>query len=161
MNRPSRGGEESTLTLTVLRSSGERDEISASFDQSLRDLKSVIAKSSKLGRIPTNHQRLFHLGRELKTSGRTLEALGIRRFGVTVLHVQSTLPPERHISLLEEDDDDDDDDVVEIVSPPAAAKAPPTTVNLADDSDDDDDDDDNDDDCVIVEVESCKRPRLS
>ena len=125
----------------------------------------MIAKSSKLGRIPTNHQRLFHLGRELKTSGRTLEALGIRRFGVTVVHVQSTLPPERHISLLEEDsdDDDDDDDVVEIVSPPAAAKAPsakspPTTVNLADDSDDDDDDDD---DCVIVEVDSCKRPRLS
>ena len=129
----------------------------------------MIAKSSKLGRIPTNHQRLFHLGRELKTSGRTLEALGISRFGVTVVHVQSTLPPERHISLLEEDSDDDDDDdgddVVEIVSPPAAAKAPsakspPTTVNLADDSDDDDDDDD-DDDCVIVEVDSCKRPRLS
>ena len=30
--------------------------------------------------VPTNHQRIFHYGRELKTLGRTLHALGVGRF---------------------------------------------------------------------------------
>jgi len=30
--------------------------------------------------VPTNQQRIFHFGRELKTPGRTLQALGIGRF---------------------------------------------------------------------------------
>jgi hypothetical protein len=34
--------------------------------------------------------RIFHLGRELKTAGRSLETLGVGREGFTVLHVHST-----------------------------------------------------------------------
>jgi hypothetical protein len=34
--------------------------------------------------------RIFHLGRELKTAGRSLETLGVGREGFTVLHVHAT-----------------------------------------------------------------------
>jgi hypothetical protein len=34
--------------------------------------------------------RIFHLGRELKTAGRSLETLGVGREGFTVLHVHTT-----------------------------------------------------------------------
>jgi glycosidase len=40
----------------------------------------LISQSSVLGMVPTNQQRIFHYGRELKTLGRTLHALGVGRF---------------------------------------------------------------------------------
>jgi hypothetical protein len=45
----------------------------------LRDLKVSISRSITLGMIPMNQQRIFHFGRELKTLGRTLDALGVGR----------------------------------------------------------------------------------
>ena len=49
----------------------------------------AIAQSTDLGKIPVDRQRIFHLGRELKTAGRSLEALGVGRLGATVLHVHA------------------------------------------------------------------------
>jgi hypothetical protein len=55
--------------------------------QSLKDLKEAIQKSSKLGSLSTDCQRIFHLGRELKTAGRSLEKLGVGNHGIFLLHL--------------------------------------------------------------------------
>jgi hypothetical protein len=134
----------------------------------LSTLKKAIEGSAKLGRIPMQNQRLFHLGREFKTGGRSLEALGIGRFGVNVVHVHSTAPPGQQAAGEDDDDvdveDEDSDDVVEVMEAtvPAPARTcngrkdtPSEVVDLADDSDDDDDDE-----CVVVEeVPPSKRSR--
>ena len=67
-------------------------KITCSLKGTLRDLKIAISKSTALGMIPVDHQRIFHLGRELKTPGRTLEALGVGRFhglNKIVIHVHA------------------------------------------------------------------------
>jgi hypothetical protein len=131
----------------------------------LSALKTVIAASSKLGKIPTQHQRVFHLGREFKTSGRSLENLGVGRFGVNVVHVFSTVPPGQNVGS--DDNDDDDDDVVEVAEATVPARArKESIVDLADDSDDEDEkegkEEEDDDDCVVVEeVPPSKRRRQS
>ncbi|MCP4748816.1 MAG: hypothetical protein GY874_22195, partial [Desulfobacteraceae bacterium] len=48
----------------------------------LSTLKQSINSDPNLGPISPSQQRLFHLGRELKSSNRSLEALGIGRFRV-------------------------------------------------------------------------------
>jgi hypothetical protein len=65
-------------------------QISISLKRTLKDLKVAISQSGELGNIPVERMRLFHFGRELKTSGRSLEALGVGREGFTVLHVHAT-----------------------------------------------------------------------
>jgi hypothetical protein len=68
-------------------------QIVFSLKDTLRDLKVAISQSTALGKIPVDCQRIFHLGRELKTPGRTLEALGVGRFqglNKTVIHVHAT-----------------------------------------------------------------------
>ena len=55
----------------------------------LKQVKAAIAQSEKLGQIPVSQQRIFHLGRELKTAGRSLETLGVGRLGITILHVHA------------------------------------------------------------------------
>ncbi|GMH98388.1 hypothetical protein TrVE_jg12544 [Triparma verrucosa] len=49
-------------------------------------LTSLKTSITSLTSIPPTSQRLFYLGRELKTGGRTLEALGVGNFGVWVIH---------------------------------------------------------------------------
>jgi hypothetical protein len=123
--------------------------------QPLSALKTKIAASGKLGKIPTQHQRVFHLGREFKTSGRSLEALGVGRFGVHTVHVHSTAPPGKQAAS-----DDDDDDVVEVVevseeTVPVPARRKASIVDIADSDDEEDDDE-----CVVVdEAPASKRTR--
>jgi hypothetical protein len=55
--------------------------------------------------IPVDSQRIFHLGRELKTLGRSLEALGVGRFtGInrTVIHVHAI--PSQTVSVNKSND---------------------------------------------------------
>lgn len=73
-------------------------------------MKNLISQSPPLGRLRPQDQRIFHLGRELKTNGRTLEKLGVTRFGVSVIHVHSSKPQ------VAQEDEDEDDDVVEVVA---------------------------------------------
>jgi hypothetical protein len=65
---------------------------------------------------------VFHLGRELKTPGRSLASLGVdaSRFGVCVIHVHSRRPG--GCAGQEVDSDDEDDEVVCVsVNPPQQA----------------------------------------
>ena len=50
-----------------------------------------------------NEQRIFYLGRELKTGNRTLSALGIGNHNIFVLHLHSLAP--KTIDLQECEDD--------------------------------------------------------
>jgi hypothetical protein len=98
----------------------------------LESLKNLIAKSKALGRIGLSDQRVFHLGRELKTPGRSLASLGVdaSRFGVCVIHVHSRRPGTS--SADQEDDSDDDDEVVCVsVHRPPLPPPPPNQVAVA------------------------------
>ena len=54
--------------------------------------------------IQAKHQRLFHLGRELKSPKRSLEALGFGRHGIYLVHLHSTQPRPLELSSDEEED---------------------------------------------------------
>lgn len=81
----------------------------------LATLKTKINSDPNLGPIPHTQQRLFHLGRELKSSNRSLEALGIGKFNVFTIHLhaivsgttQVAAPSNQCVELLESDDDDE------------------------------------------------------
>lgn len=101
---------DNVVSLTVLRTSdGQRSEIEMPLSATLVDLKDKIS-SSDLGPIDRDHQRLFHLGRELKTAKRSLEALSVGRFNNYLLHLHSTQPQPLELSS---DDEDDDDEVAQ------------------------------------------------
>lgn len=54
----------------------------------LGELKDNLGSEDFFGPVSANHQRLFYLGRELKTRGRSLSKLGLGRFkGNRVLHL--------------------------------------------------------------------------
>ena len=57
--------------------------------------------------IQSKYQRLFHLGRELKSPKRSLEALGFGKHGIYLVHLHSTQPKTLELSS-------DEDDAVEI-----------------------------------------------
>lgn len=150
--------------LSHLRFLLSRFQISFSLDSStLKDLKVAIAHSTALGNIPVNNQRIFHLGRELKTAGRSLETLGVGRLGITVLHVHAVPTASKTTS---------DNQIASSPQESSTAAPPPVqqrqrqaalvvhqqlpktrgmtttveeVVDLADDSDSDDDD------CVVVD----------
>ncbi|KAL3799054.1 hypothetical protein ACHAWO_000975 [Cyclotella atomus] len=104
-----------TVEIVVIRSSdGKQATISIPSDlqqTTLHTLKDHISSSS-LGPIKRNEQRLFHLGKEIKSGNRSLDALGIGRFNVFSLHLHSLKPKEYEI---DDDDEEDDDDEVEVV----------------------------------------------
>ncbi len=64
-------------------------KIDISLQATLDDLKHQI---SKLKSIEPKFQRVFHLGREIKNSRRSLHALGIGRYGAFVVHLHSSKP---------------------------------------------------------------------
>ena len=70
----------------------------------LTTLKQKINSDPSLGPISPTQQRLFHLGRELKSSNRSLEALGIGRFNVFTVHLHTGLVT-KCLELLDSDDD--------------------------------------------------------
>ena len=54
----------------------------------LGELKTILARGEHFGPISVDHQRLFYLGRELKSSGRSLMKLGLGKFKSNrVLHL--------------------------------------------------------------------------
>lgn len=70
-------------------SDGSDLKIDISLQATLEDLKHQI---SKLKSIEPKFQRVFHLGREIKNSRRSLHALGIGRYGAFVVHLHSSKP---------------------------------------------------------------------
>mmetsp|Transcript_555 Transcript_555/g.1227 ORF Transcript_555/g.1227 Transcript_555/m.1227 type:complete len:191 (-) Transcript_555:212-784(-) len=54
----------------------------------LMELKQILAKDDYFGsKAPVRRQRLFHLGRELKSGGRSLCNLGLGKFNNRILHL--------------------------------------------------------------------------
>lgn len=78
---------------TVIRTSdAERKQISFSLSKKLGELKEVLAKEFDIA--SDESQRIFYMGRELKSGGRSLEKLGLGRFNNNVLHVHIPPPSE-------------------------------------------------------------------
>jgi hypothetical protein len=79
--------------------------------KTLNDLKNDIS-TSPLGPLDPTYQRLFHLGRELKTGNRSLEKLGVGRFSNYTLHLHSTQPQAYELSS-----DEEEEEVIEVQGP--------------------------------------------
>mmetsp|Transcript_19311 Transcript_19311/g.28592 ORF Transcript_19311/g.28592 Transcript_19311/m.28592 type:complete len:186 (-) Transcript_19311:121-678(-) len=96
------------MEVSIIRSSdGCKSTFSMPLSSStLTTLKEKINSDPKLGPIKPTQQRLFHLGRELKSSNRSLEALGIGRFHVFTVHLHAGLETEC-LELLESEDEDE------------------------------------------------------
>mmetsp|Transcript_7928 Transcript_7928/g.13397 ORF Transcript_7928/g.13397 Transcript_7928/m.13397 type:complete len:185 (-) Transcript_7928:164-718(-) len=96
------------MEVSIIRSSdGCKRKFSMPLSRStLTTLKEKINSDPKLGPIKPTQQRLFHLGRELKSSNRSLEALGIGRFHVFTVHLHAGLETEC-LELLESEDEDE------------------------------------------------------
>jgi hypothetical protein len=140
---------------------------------SLKDLKAAIASSATLGQIKPNHQRLFHMGRELKTNGRSLEGLGVGKYGVYVIHLHSiavhknnSSPPSQQLDVDDGSSSDyDNNDTVQVLNADQGiGLAPPQSQpsNVVDLLDDTSDGSDEDDDIIVFEqvVVPSKRARL-
>lgn len=77
----------------------------------LNSLKDTINLDRTLGPTKRDEQRLFYLGRELKSGNRTLSNLGIGNYGVYSIHLQSLAP--KVVDLHNDDDDDVDAGIVD------------------------------------------------
>lgn len=62
--------------------------------QSLNQLKDAISESPKFGPLDRTQQRIFHLGREIKSGGRSLGNIGIGKFKnfTVLLYVKKNAP---------------------------------------------------------------------
>lgn len=110
------------VTVTVVRTSDAfKREINVSMTDTLDVLKDKISRSD-LGPIDREHQRIFHLGRELKSGRRSLGAIGFGKYGIYLVHLHSTQP--KTLELSSDDDDGDDSDVVveEVVIPRCSSR---------------------------------------
>jgi hypothetical protein len=118
-----------------------------SSSQTLSDLKNAIAASNKLGNVPAGDQRVFYLGRELKTLNRTLTKVLGRQHGVNVIHFMAIHRNQQsgakeqtqdgkasRVAAAQADDDDDDD--IEVIDGPQNKAV--VMIDLADDDDDSD-----------------------
>ena len=70
-------------------------KIHISLKCTLEELKQDISSKTS---IEPKYQRLFHLGREIKNSRRSLHALGLGRFNSFVLHLHSSQPKNHTLS---------------------------------------------------------------
>lgn len=80
-------------------------QVTISLSATLNALKDAINSNPSLGPIKREQQRLFHLGRELKTGSRSLSALGVGKHNVFSIHLHSLAP--KTVDLQEEDSGDD------------------------------------------------------
>jgi hypothetical protein len=96
-------------------------------NKTLNDLKNAISSSS-LGPLDPAYQRLFHLGRELKSGNRSLGKLGLGRFHNYTLHLHSTQPQAYELSSGGEEEDE----VIEVEGP---RKRSNTIIDLIDSDD--------------------------
>ena len=79
-------------------------QIDISLSSTLNDLKDAI--STEFSPIKRTEQRLFYLGRELKSENRTLSALGVGNFNVFSIHLHSLAP--KMVDLLGDDHQEGD-----------------------------------------------------
>jgi len=81
------------VEVTVIRSAdGKKSKVTIPLSSTLNALKDAINTNQTLGPIKRNQQRLFHLGRELKSGNRSLSALGIGKHNVFSIHLHSLAP---------------------------------------------------------------------
>ena len=110
-------------------------------------MKTAISESKALGKPPPADQRIFHMGRELKSNGRTLEKLGFCKWGIPVVHVHArtdaSITAHREMTLeVADSSENDSDDVLEVVCNPPTNKRPTDggngVIDLAESEDDGD-----------------------
>lgn len=140
--------DQETATIVVLRASdAKKVKFEMNMSDSLNDLKDNIDGSPEFGPLSRANQRIFHLGRELKTGGRSLSVLGIGRFKVFTVHMMPKQLPEGNANGGKAGKDE----VVEVVgkrrgsrsrgrNPPQQQQQQQPVIELSDDDDDDDDD---------------------
>eukprot|EP00970_Alexandrium_tamarense_P014988 scaffold4561_cov184-Alexandrium_tamarense.AAC.7 len=106
------GGDNGRVEVMVIRSAdGTKSTFSIPLSSTtLNNLKDTINKDPNLGPLNREQQRIFHLGRELKTGKRSLQSLGIGKFNVFSVHLHSLRPKTYELG----DDDDDSDGEVEV-----------------------------------------------
>jgi hypothetical protein len=105
---------------------------------------------ASLGSIPSTYQRVFYLGKELKNGGRSLEALGVGRHGINVIHVHNNKPREGYPPHPPPANRRRTKTARKTVM--ARNRQPIEVVDLATDDDDDEEivvEDDNDEVCII------------
>ena len=141
---------------------------------SLNELKDKINSSVAFGPLPREDQRIFHLGRELKTGGRSLSVLGVGRFKCFTLHLLAK-GGSNNVNNSNKNgtvNDAADEESVEVIGKrkaraarrsgrqavSAAAPKPASSRPIIELGDSDDDVDDDDDDVVVIAAPS-KRPR--
>lgn len=91
--------------VTVIRSAdGKTSKISISLSSNLNTLKDAINSDKTLGPIKRKEQRLFHLGKELKSGNLSLETLGIGNFNVYSIHLHSLV---KTVDLQSDDEEED------------------------------------------------------
>lgn len=86
---PMSNKDEHCLFTVIRTSDAERKQISFSLSKTLGELKEILAKEFDIA--SDESQRIFYMGRELKSGGRSLQKLGLGRFNNNVLHVH--IPP--------------------------------------------------------------------
>jgi len=86
--------DENDITLTIIRTSdAKRMEIVLPLSTKLGELKEDLGTDELFGPISPDHQRLFFLGRELKSKNRSLQKLGLDRYPKNrVLHLHVKKP---------------------------------------------------------------------
>lgn len=104
------------IEVSIIRSSdGCKRHLSMPLNSTLTNLKQKINSDPNLGPLSPSQQRLFHLGRELKSANRSLEALGIGRFRVFTVHlhavVKSGKASAKAVAVYSGSEEEDDNDV--------------------------------------------------
>lgn len=79
-------------------------QITIPLSSTLNALKDAINTDRTLGPLKRDQQRLFHLGREIKTGNRSLSALGIGKHNVFSIHLHSSAP--KTVDLQSDEDTD-------------------------------------------------------
>mmetsp|Transcript_123378 Transcript_123378/g.356627 ORF Transcript_123378/g.356627 Transcript_123378/m.356627 type:complete len:138 (-) Transcript_123378:193-606(-) len=89
-------GDES-CTLTAIRTSDAmRKELTVSLSKKFGELKDTLREEFD---VPSDQNtRIFYMGRELKSGGRSLGKLGLGKFANSVLHVHSIPSPSNNSS---------------------------------------------------------------
>jgi len=94
------------VEVTVIRSADAKmGKITIPLSSTLNGLKDAIHSNHTLGPLRRDQQRLFHLGRELKSGNRSLSALGIGKHNVFSVHLHSLAPKTVDLELSEAEDE--------------------------------------------------------
>ena len=132
MSSSNKKSNDDVADISIIRSSdGSKQIFSLPLSTTtLTTLKETINSDPTLGPIGPSNQRLFHLGRELKSSNRSLETLGIGRFNVFTVHLHTGIVTKTKCLELLDSDDEEGEGVGEQQKQAAASSA--------NDNDDDD-----------------------